>query len=187
MRILRLAKSRSRFASAGTSKTSCRHSRTVSSTIGNDGYCRATSSSCAERCRCCQSGDRRPGCRRGSSIARAAHSRNREANNADAPISAVTISLISSGSISAIPVGGGSSASGTRTMIPSSVCTACTSIPPYRSRSRAAMASAHGPCTRAPNGLCSTTRQSPSSSRNRSTISVRSSGTAPVASRWSAR
>ena len=42
---------------------------------------------------------------------------------------------------------------------------------------RAAMASAHGACTRSPYGLCSTTRQSPSSSRNRSTTRVRSSGT----------
>src|SRR5215470_5648619 len=72
-------------------------------------------------------------------------------------------------------------------MIPSSVCSACTSIPPYRSRSRAVMASAHGACTRSPYGLCSTTRQSPSSSRKRSTTSVLSSGTWPVACRWSAR
>ena len=37
IRIFRLARSRSRLTSAGTSNTSCRHSRTVSSTIGNDG------------------------------------------------------------------------------------------------------------------------------------------------------
>src|SRR6201999_3348780 len=49
------------------------------------------------------------------------------------------------------------------------------------------MARAHGACTRSPYGECSTTRQSPSSSRNRSTTSVRSSGTCPVAARWSDR
>ena len=176
-RTLRAAMSRSSAVSAGTSKTSRRHSRTVSSTIGNAGYWLATSSSCAERCRCCHSGVRRPGWRRGSSSARLAHSRNLDANSALAPTSAVIRSPTSSGSSSAIPVGGGSSESGTRMMIPSSVCSACTSMPPYRSRSRAAMASAHGACTRSPYGLCSTTRQSPSSSRNRSTTRVRSSGT----------
>ncbi len=39
--------------------------------MGNDGYFTATSSSAADRCRCCQSGERRPGSRRGSSRARA--------------------------------------------------------------------------------------------------------------------
>ena len=176
-RTLRAAMSRSSAVSAGTSKTSLRTSRTVSSTIGNAGYRLATSSSCADRCRCCHSGVRRPGLRRGSSSARLAHSRNLDANSALAPTSAVIRSPTSSGSSSAIPVGGGSSESGTRMMIPSSVCSACTSMPPYRSRSRAAMASAHGACTRSPYGLCSTTRQSPSSSLNRSTTRVRSSGT----------
>ena len=43
------------------------------------------------------------------------------------------------------------------------------------------MTIAHGACTRAPYGECTTTRQSPSSSRNRSTTSVVSDGTSPVA------
>ena len=47
---------------------------------------------------------------------------------------------------------------------------------PNRSRSRAATTSAHGACTGAPNGEWIATRQSPSSSRNRSTTIVRSSG-----------
>src|ERR1051325_1866695 len=40
---------------------------------------------------------------------------------------------------------------------------------------------------RPPNGVSTQTRQSPSSSRTRSTTIVRSSGTAPVASSWSFR
>ena len=71
----------------GTSKTSCTHSRTVSRTIGNEGYWLATWSSWAARCRCCHRGCRRSGRRRGSSRARAAHSRNRAANSAEPPIS----------------------------------------------------------------------------------------------------
>ena len=82
-RICRAARSRIRPTRPGTSNTSCRHSRTVSSTIGNVPYLRATDSSWAERCRCCHSGLRRPGWRRGSSSARAAHSRNLDANRAD--------------------------------------------------------------------------------------------------------
>ena len=79
----------SRISSArpGTSKTSWTHSRTVSRTIGKEAYWLATSSSWAARCRCCHSGWRRSGRRRGSSSARAAHSRNRAANRADPPIS----------------------------------------------------------------------------------------------------
>ena len=70
--------------------------------------------------------------------------------------------------------------------MPSSPCIACTSTP-NRSRIRARHASAHGACTCAPYGECTTTRQSPSSSRNRSTTMVRSSGTWPVASRCSSQ
>ena len=51
-----------------------------------------------------------------------------------------------------------------------------------RSISRRSMAIAHGACTGVPNGLRMQTRQSPISSRKRSTTTVRSSGTAPVAS-----
>ena len=79
----RAARSRISAVRPGTSNTSCRHSRTVSSTIGNVAYWLATDSSWAERCRCCHSGVRRPGWRRGSSSARAAHSRNRDANSAE--------------------------------------------------------------------------------------------------------
>ncbi len=49
MRSLRPARSRCNCSSAGTSYTSCRHSRTVSRITGNCGYLRATSSNWAER------------------------------------------------------------------------------------------------------------------------------------------
>ena len=186
-RSLRPARSRCSWSRAGTSYTSWRHSRTVSRMIGNCGYFRATSSSWAERWRCCHRGVRLPGSARGSSRARAAFSRNREANSAEPPTSSVTICSSSSGSKrnSSAP-GGSSSVAGTRSTMPSSAAWAEASRP-QRSSSRARTASAHGPCTGVPNGLCSTTRQSPSSSRNRSTMSVRSSGTCSVASRCSAR
>ena len=48
-------------------------------------------------------------------------------------------------------------------------------------------ASAHGAWTRPPNGVSRHSRQSPSSSRNRSTTTRRSVGSAPVASRSSSR
>ncbi len=59
--------------------------------------------------------------------------------------------------------------------MPSSACITWASMP-YRSERRAPSASAQGACTWAPNGECTTTRQSPSSSRKRSTTMVRSSG-----------
>ena len=68
--------------SAGTSNTSRRHSRVVSSSIGNVGCFAAATSRSADRCRCCQSGVRWPGRRRGSSSARAEASRNALANSA---------------------------------------------------------------------------------------------------------
>ena len=52
---------------------------------------------------------------------------------------------------------------------------------------RALTASAHGPCTCMPYGECKMIRQSPTSSRERSTVSVRSVGNVPVASFCSAR
>ena len=58
---------------------------------------------------------------------------------------------------------------------------------PSASRSRAAAAIAHGACTRAPNGVRMQTRQSPISSRKRSTTIVRSEGTARVAASCSRR
>ena len=79
-----------------------------------------------------------------------------------------------------------SSRSGRRSTMPSSPCMACTSTP-NRSRIRALTASAQGACTCAPKGEWIATRQSPSSSRKRSTTIVRSSGTWPVASRCSRR
>ena len=169
--------------SAGTSKTSRRHSRTVSSTIGNDGYWLATSSSCADRWRCCHSGVRRPGLRRGSSSARLAHSRNRDANSALAPTSAVMMSLISSGSSSARSAGGGSSESGhpdEDAVVGVQRLHVHAAVPlPQPGRDGQRPRRVHPVAV----GLCSTTRQSPSSSRNRSTTRVRSSGTWPVAAR----
>ena len=61
--------------SAGTSNTSCRHSRDASSRIGNVGYLAATASRSAARWRCCHSGVRRSGRRRGSSSERARRTR----------------------------------------------------------------------------------------------------------------
>ena len=58
---------------------------------------------------------------------------------------------------------------------------------PQRSASLARRAMPHGACTRAPNGVSTQMRQSPISSRKRSTTMVRSSGTAPVASACSSR
>ena len=102
----------------------------VSSTIGNSGYREATVSSCAERIRCCHSGDRDFGSRRGSSRARAAHSRNREANRAEPPTSSVTICSSSSGSQTIrSALGGSDSVSGIRSTMPSLVAVACTSMP----------------------------------------------------------
>ncbi len=155
--------------------------------IGNVGYRRATSSSCADRCRCCHSGDRRFGFIRGMSRARAAHSRKREANSADPPTSSITICSSSSGSkTNSSAPGGSAAASGTRAMMPSSLATADPSTP-RRSRIRALTASDHGPCTFMPYGECRITRQSPTSSRLRSTVSDLSVGRVPVASRCSAR
>ena len=59
--------------------------------------------------------------------------------------------------------------------MPSSDQIDCTSRP-SDSRSRAPTAIAHGACTRAPNGVRMQTRQSPISSRKRSTTTVRSDG-----------
>ena len=54
--------------------------------------------------------------------------------------------------------------------------------PPPFLRTAAPMAKAHGACTLPPKGLKTHIRQSPISSRYRSTTIVRSSGTAPAAS-----
>ena len=78
------------------------------------------------------------------------------------------------------------SASGSRSTMPSSACMTWASMP-YRSESRAPSASAQGAWTCAPKGEWTTTRQSPSSSRKRSTTIVRSSGTWPQAWRCSSR
>ena len=61
--------------------------------------------------------------------------------------------------------------------MPSLVAVACTSIP-YRSRAARSMASAQGVSTPEPSGECTQTRQSPSSSRNRSNTTVVSVGRA---------
>ena len=111
--------------SDGRSYTSCSTSRRVSRITGNIGWPRATSSSAAERCRCCHSGMRVPGRSLGMSSDRAAHSRKREANSADPPTSSVTICSSSSGSkTNSSAPGGSASASGMRAMMPSSLATA---------------------------------------------------------------
>ena len=70
--------------------------------------------------------------------------------------------------------------------MPSLVHIVSTSSPSW-SRTRAVRAIDQGACTRPPSGERMQTRQSPSSSRVRSTTSVRSSGTSPVARAWSSR
>ena len=70
--------------------------------------------------------------------------------------------------------------------MPSSPQIACASWP-VAARRRAARASAHGAWTRAPKGVSTQSRQSPISSRKRSTTIARSLGTTPVAAAWSSR
>ena len=120
------------------------------------------------------------------SSARAAFSRKREPKSAVELSSPMTRSSISVGSMISSSVGGGASASGRWIAIPSSDQSDCASSP-SASRSRIPIAIAHGACTRAPNGVSRQTRQSPISSRKRSTTTVRSDGTAPVAFCWSPR
>ena len=78
------------------------------------------------------------------------------------------------------------SPSGSRIAMPSSDQIVWTSSP-SRSWSLASSAIVHGAWTRPPNGVSTTSRQSPSSSRNRSTTIRRSVGRTPVASRSSSR
>ena len=170
---------------AGTSNTSRRHSRVVSNNIGNDGKPLATSSRSAARWRCCHSGVRSPGRRRGSSSARAAFSRNFDANNDVFGSPATSSSSISSGSGRRSSVATSSIDSGSRRMMPSSLHSTCTGRSARASRS--SMTSAHGACTREPNGVRMQTRQSPISSGKRSMTIVRSSGIAPVDSACSSR
>ena len=120
------------------------------------------------------------------SSARAAFSRKREPKSAVELSSPMTRSSISVGSMISSSVGGGASASGRWIAIPSSDQSDCASSP-SASRSLIPIAIAQGACTRAPNGVRTQTRQSPISSRNRSTTTVRSDGTAPVAFCWSPR
>ena len=81
---------------------------------------------------------------------------------------------------------GSADVSGTRSTMPSLVAVAWTSIP-YRSRAFRSTASAQGASTPEPSGQWTQTRQSPSSSRNRSNTTVVSVGRAPVACCCSAR
>ena len=83
-------------------------------------------------------------------------------------------------------LGGSDSVSGIRSTMPSLVAVACTSIP-YRSRAACSTARAQGVSTPMPSAQCTQTRQSPSSSRNRSKTTVWSVGSAPVAAYCSAR
>ena len=172
--------------SAGTSKTSRRHSRVASSRIGKSGNFDASARRSADRCRCCHKGVRWPGRRRGSSSARAAASRNTLANIAVCGTAATTACSIPSGSNRSSSAGIRSTASGSLTTIPSSLHS--TWAPgPNRSSILPSIAIAHGACTLEPNGESTHMRQSPISSRKRSTTTVRSSGTAPVASLCSSR
>ena len=153
---------------------------------GKAGYFRATWSNDWAFRRCCQSGVRWSGRRRGISSDRAAFSRKRAPKSAESPTSLTTSSSISSGSIRTRSLGGAASASGKWIAIPSSDQIALASSP-SDSRMRAASASAQGACTRAPNGVRMQSRQSPISSRKRSTTIVRSDGSAPVAAACSLR
>ncbi len=165
----------------------------VSTRIGKLPCRDATASRSADRWRCCQSGVRVPGRRRGRSRARPAFSRKREANSAEPPSVSTTRSSISSGlgnssaSISARRATEPSpSPSGRRIAMPSSDQMVWASIP-SRSRRRCSIASVQGAWIRPPNGLRSTSRQSPSSSRKRWITIRRSVGSAPETSSSSSR
>ena len=137
--------------------------------------------------RCCQSGVRCPGRRRGMRSARAAFSRNLEPKSADCASSASRRSSISSGRRAKIA--GGRRDIGVREVERDAV------VRPQRlgvdaEVRRAACAEsaiAQGACTRPPNGVRTQTRQSPISSRKRSTTIERSDGTTPVAASCSRR
>ena len=92
----------------------------------------------------------------------------------------VTSSSTSSGSGSSASRSGSSSTSAKRSTMPSSVYITCTSKPLRDRRGCCCSAIAQGACTRAPNGVRMQTRQSPSSSRKRSTVIARSVGRLPV-------
>mgnify|MGYP007132858122 CR=1 FL=1 len=172
--------------SAGRSYTSCRHSRAVSNSNGKFFRVRAALSSCAARSRCCHKGTRLPGLARGRNSDRAAHSRNRAAYSTLSPTCVPMMRCSSSVSNSSSSrIGRLLSPSGRRMMMPSSAAYTCPSNP-YRCLIRVVMAMAHGSCTRLPYGEWTITRQSPSSSWQRSTTSSRSLGIVPVAARCSA-
>ncbi len=124
----------------------------------------------------------------GRSSARAAFSRNRLANRADVASWPTTRSSTSSasGNSSASMPSSGASPSGSRMAIPSSDQIVWTSSP-SRSPMRASSASDQGAWTRPPNGVRRHSRQSPSSSRNRSTTIRLSVGRTLVTSRSSSR
>ena len=161
--------SRMRPTRPGTSNTSCRHSRTVSSTIGNVPYWLATESSCAERCRCCHNGVRRPAAAAAAAVPaprtpgtwpRTARSRRARA---------VTSCSTSSGASAAIR----GRRRCRRRPAPASRCRRRCAAParPWPGSARAAGPRSPAPTARAPGrrrGCGCTSRQSPSSSRNRS-------------------
>ena len=125
-----------------------------------------------------------PARRRGRSSARAAFSRKcgreqRRAARARRATQLLDLVGLGQQSVGRRRAGSSSSSAKRRTM-PSSLHSTWTSS---RARRRASSASAQGAWTRAPNGDRMQTRQSPSSSRKRSTTIARSSvGSAPVAS-----
>ena len=163
-------------------------SRYVSSSIGNEPKRLATASRSAARWRICHSGVRASPRRRGSSKRargvlaemRGEHAPSHPARAPPGP--RPRRGRGTAGRRSGRPRGLPADARRCRRR---SRCTYRST--PRRSRTAAAMASAHGACTRPPNGVRMHTRQSPSSSRKRSTTICRSLGTTPVLSFCSLR
>ncbi len=131
--------------------------------MGKLPYRCATASRSAARLRCAHSGLRLPGYRLGRSSARAAFSRKRAAKSEVPPRLRVTMSSTSSGAGKNSSGWGGSSDSGRRNTMPSSEYMLSISVS-RSALSSATTAVAQGACTRAPNGVSTHTRQSPTSS-----------------------
>ena len=179
--------SRMSWVRPGRSKTSCRHSRMVSRMIGNDPYSDGDLEQVGAFLALLPQGRTLPGPpfrqeqRPGGALPEPAGEQRRAADlGGHQRLDLLGVERLSSRSA------GASSASGSRTTMPSSVCMVCTSSP-SRERTWPSMASAHGAWTRAPKGEWMQSRQSPSSSRKRSRTIVRSVGRCPVASFCSAR
>ena len=126
------------------SKTSRRHSRYASSSIGNDPNRAATASRSAARLRCCQSGLRPPGRRFGRSSARAGgFAELRGEQRRAAELAQDQILDLFGRRQHQLRDPGGSSVSGNRTTNPSSVHIVSTSRP-VSARTRSTTAIDHG-------------------------------------------